>query len=176
MNEDTMKKHITLFCSTGLGLCGMAGLVFIALESNDVISWPWLWVLSPCWIGFIFLILCGLSYVVAVALFEKKPESSDQDALPAAELTLNSPMHLAELEMLRDQIAADIDKLRDELDNKAPATEKRARIIGMRLVLRGLLSEKIDPMLEGWRKNEPQSRAAEVILNGEDVAFDGEPE
>lgn len=83
--------------------------------------------------------------------------------------TMNSELHLAELGMMRDQIAADVAKLAEELqgggvDPKYPTSERTA---GAWLALKGVLGEQVEPMLEGWPKNEPQSRAAEIILNGE---------
>lgn len=32
-------------------------LLFIGLKLGNVIVWPWVWVLSPLWIGVIFSIL-----------------------------------------------------------------------------------------------------------------------
>lgn len=33
------------------------GVFFVILKLTDVVSWPWIWVLSPFWIGFAILIL-----------------------------------------------------------------------------------------------------------------------
>ena len=106
----------------------------------------------------------------------RRRELSIEAPLPTLDiwrgLGLNSPLHLAELGMIRDRIAVDVEKLGEELGAKREIMDRRTatreRTAGMWLALRDLLSEKIDPMLEGWRKNEPQSRAAEIILNGED--------
>ena len=35
----------------GSGFCGLLTIVFIVLKLVGVISWSWLWVLSPIWIG-----------------------------------------------------------------------------------------------------------------------------
>ena len=45
--------------SNGSGLSFASGLalLFIGLKLGHVISWPWLWVLSPLWISFIILAL-----------------------------------------------------------------------------------------------------------------------
>lgn len=37
--------------STGIGTCGVLGIAFIVLKLIGVISWSWLWVLSPFWIS-----------------------------------------------------------------------------------------------------------------------------
>ena len=34
----------------GIGFCGLLTIVFIVLKLCKVISWSWLWVLSPIWI------------------------------------------------------------------------------------------------------------------------------
>ena len=43
----------------GIGFSGLLGLVFIVLKLTGVISWKWLWVLSPFWItaGLIVILL-----------------------------------------------------------------------------------------------------------------------
>lgn len=43
--------------SKGIGFCGLLGIVFIVLKLIGVITWSWLWVLSPLWIPFIFWVL-----------------------------------------------------------------------------------------------------------------------
>lgn len=39
----------------GIGFTGMLTIVFIILKLCGVISWSWIWVLSPLWID---LVLC----------------------------------------------------------------------------------------------------------------------
>lgn len=36
---------------------GLLAIVFIVLKLIGVITWSWVWVLSPLWIGFIFNLL-----------------------------------------------------------------------------------------------------------------------
>lgn len=38
--------------SGGIGFVGLLTILFIALKLTGFISWSWLWVLSPLWIGF----------------------------------------------------------------------------------------------------------------------------
>ena len=44
------------------------GLVFIVLKLLDIITWSWLWVLSPFWIPFII----GIILVILLIIFGKK--------------------------------------------------------------------------------------------------------
>ena len=57
-----MSKETT--SSGGVGFAGLLTLVFIVLKLTNVITWSWLWVLSPIWISLIILII-----VVAVILY-----------------------------------------------------------------------------------------------------------
>lgn len=43
----------------GIGFCGILTIVFVVLKLIGVISWSWLWVLSPIWItaGLVAIIL-----------------------------------------------------------------------------------------------------------------------
>lgn len=47
----------------GIGVLGLLGIVFVVLQLTNVISWPWIWVLSPFWIPLsiwlAFIILVG---------------------------------------------------------------------------------------------------------------------
>lgn len=44
----------------GIGFAGALTLLFIGLKLGHVITWPWLWVLSPLWIGFALTIILVL--------------------------------------------------------------------------------------------------------------------
>lgn len=48
----------------GIGFPSLLTLLFIGLKLSGVIQWPWLWVLSPLWISFVFLIVA--MYVLVV--------------------------------------------------------------------------------------------------------------
>lgn len=41
----------------GVGFCGLLGIAFIVLKLVGVISWPWVWVLSPLWIPLVLFII-----------------------------------------------------------------------------------------------------------------------
>lgn len=46
-----MNDNNTTVRSGGLGLGGVLLVVFVVLKLVGVISWSWVWVLSPLWIG-----------------------------------------------------------------------------------------------------------------------------
>lgn len=46
--------------SGGIGFMGALTIAFIVLKLTGVIDWPWLWVLSPLWIGFLLLLVLML--------------------------------------------------------------------------------------------------------------------
>jgi len=37
--------------SSGIGFCGTLFIVFLVLKLCKVITWSWLWVFAPLWIG-----------------------------------------------------------------------------------------------------------------------------
>ena len=51
--------------SGGIGFVGLLQLLFIALKLMGFISWKWLWVLAPTWIGFIvFVIIIAILVII----------------------------------------------------------------------------------------------------------------
>ncbi len=49
----------------GVGFCGLLAIAFIVLKLIGVITWPWIWVLSPIWIPFVLgLLIFVLIYVI----------------------------------------------------------------------------------------------------------------
>lgn len=46
----------------GVGFLGLLTIVFIVLKLIGIISWSWIWVLAPLWMGFvlgiIILLIC----------------------------------------------------------------------------------------------------------------------
>ncbi len=60
------KKNVNI--RFGGNLFTILGLIFIVLKLLDVITWSWLWVLSPFWIPFVIVsvilsIIFGKSYL-----------------------------------------------------------------------------------------------------------------
>lgn len=51
MKNDTERSY------RGVGFTGLLCLLFIGLKLSGHISWSWIWVLSPLWIGFSLKIL-----------------------------------------------------------------------------------------------------------------------
>ena len=41
----------------GIGFCGLLTIAFIVLKLCKVITWSWVWVLSPLWISFALIVL-----------------------------------------------------------------------------------------------------------------------
>lgn len=54
--------------SGGIGFVGLLAIVFIVLKLIGKISWSWVWVLSPIWIGAIIDVVI----IVAVLIFIKR--------------------------------------------------------------------------------------------------------
>ena len=50
--------------SGGIGFCGLLAIAFIVLKLCGVITWSWLWVLSPLWIPIALALLIGI--IIAV--------------------------------------------------------------------------------------------------------------
>ena len=47
---------------TGIGFCDVLGIVFIILKLCGILTWSWLWVLSPIWIPIAIAIICGIIF------------------------------------------------------------------------------------------------------------------
>ena len=51
--------------SRGAGLVSTLTILFIILKITGVLSWPWIWVLSPIWITLIVaIVLFGLVLII----------------------------------------------------------------------------------------------------------------
>lgn len=58
-----MSKNSGSTAGGGLGLSGVLLVVFIVLKLCKVITWSWVWVLSPLWIS---LILWGIILLIII--------------------------------------------------------------------------------------------------------------
>ena len=58
--------------SNSVGFVGILTIVFIVLKLCRVISWSWLWVLSPIWITVLFWIIVATVYCVYCDYTKKK--------------------------------------------------------------------------------------------------------
>ncbi len=52
--------------NSGIGFVGLLTIVFIVLKLTKVISWSWLWVLSPLWISLVIGLLLIIIYFIIV--------------------------------------------------------------------------------------------------------------
>ena len=50
--------------TVGIGFAEALTLLFIGLKLGKVISWSWLWVLSPLWISLVLFVLFAIIVVV----------------------------------------------------------------------------------------------------------------
>lgn len=63
------EKRVNCKKTIDLGFFGIIAIVFIILKLTDTITWSWLWVLSPLWIG---MILCAVIIFVVLIIMKSK--------------------------------------------------------------------------------------------------------
>ena len=69
-NHNHNHNHVS---PAGVGTAGLLGVALVVLKLMGVIKWPWIWVLSPFWIGFaIFVVI--LAALIIVALVKESRE------------------------------------------------------------------------------------------------------
>ena len=51
-----------------IGFAGLLTILFIGLKLTGAISWSWIWVLSPLWIGYAIALLIVAIVLLAAAL------------------------------------------------------------------------------------------------------------
>jgi hypothetical protein len=56
----------------GIGFIGALTLVFIVLKLCKVITWSWLWVLSPIWISVGLAVVIGIIAAIAISVWKAK--------------------------------------------------------------------------------------------------------
>ena len=59
--------------SGGIGFCGLLAIAFIVLKLLGIISWSWVWVLSPLWISLVLAVLVAV-IVAVITIFKTKKE------------------------------------------------------------------------------------------------------
>lgn len=63
------REHSSSTSYGGVGVTGLLGIAFVVLKLCKVISWPWVWVLSPFWIP---LVIVFLVFIIALIICFKK--------------------------------------------------------------------------------------------------------
>ena len=55
--------------SSGIGICGLLGVVFVTLKLLGKITWSWWWVTAPFWGGLaILIVILAIVGVAAIIL------------------------------------------------------------------------------------------------------------
>lgn len=68
-----MSNTSTASSSGGIGFAGLLTILFIALKLTGVITWSWVWVLSPLWIGFVLFLGFLLLALIMALVFSNTP-------------------------------------------------------------------------------------------------------
>ena len=63
MNNNNNNNHT----GGGIGFTGLLAIVFIVLKLLGVITWSWVWVLSPIWISLVFVLFFVFIAIMAIA-------------------------------------------------------------------------------------------------------------
>lgn len=66
-----MSKNSNDTAGGGLSLSGVLLVVFIVLKLCKVITWSWVWVLSPLWISLIIWGVILLIWVITLLIIKK---------------------------------------------------------------------------------------------------------
>ena len=62
-----------------IGFLGFLTLVFIVLKLTHYIDWSWVWVLSPLWLGWVFV--TSILFVLALFKFGERAVKSKNKSL-----------------------------------------------------------------------------------------------
>lgn len=63
-----LRKENTKVTQGGVGFFGLLTLLFIGLKLCNIITWSWIWVLSPLWLPSVLLIVIGLGILIFIGL------------------------------------------------------------------------------------------------------------
>ena len=55
----------------GIGFSGALALIFIVLKLTKVITWSWVWVLSPIWIPFTLVVILTIIMAFLKIILDK---------------------------------------------------------------------------------------------------------
>ena len=67
--------------SSGIGVFGLLGVLFVGLKLTGNITWSWWWVTAPFWGGFLFVIAI-LIIIFGIAVFVSNQPHNDEAHLP----------------------------------------------------------------------------------------------
>jgi Flp pilus assembly protein TadB len=65
-------KSVEVDASKGIGFSGLLTIAFIVLKLCGVITWSWIWVLAPLWIGFAVLIMAFAGIMLVLGIVRTK--------------------------------------------------------------------------------------------------------
>ena len=57
--------------SGGIGFIGLLTILFIALKLTGYVTWSWVWVLAPIWLGVPSIILIALIFFLIAVLLSR---------------------------------------------------------------------------------------------------------
>ena len=63
------KENNTGNASGGIGFTGLLTILFIGLKLTGYITWSWLWVLSPLWIGLGLVVVILIIFLIFAIIF-----------------------------------------------------------------------------------------------------------
>ena len=65
-----MRQNQRIVTKTGVGFTEVLTIIFIVLKLTKVITWSWLWVLSPIWISVLLWIFFVILFALLVIIFK----------------------------------------------------------------------------------------------------------
>lgn len=65
-----MRQNQKIVTKTGIGFTEVLTIIFVVLKLTKVITWSWLWVLSPIWISVLLWIFFLILFALLVIIFK----------------------------------------------------------------------------------------------------------
>ena len=70
MTQNNSNKSSTTSKSGGISFVGLLTIAFIVLKLCNVITWSWVWVLSPIWISVALVIIVCIIFAIYATVSE----------------------------------------------------------------------------------------------------------